>query len=331
MNNKTYCDRKPFWVFIALGLIAICSVSTAIFCGNHQTNASDLFHALSNKDHTLAHDILFQLRIPHATTAFVTGGLLALAGALMQVLVRNPLADPYILGISGGAGIATLLCMLLGLNNVWLIGGSWTGSLLSMLLLFLLTQRQRFNHSQQLLLTGIALASGFSALISLILLTSPDNLLRGMLFWLVGDLSATHLPLLASAILLLGLLISFSIARDLNLLVRGEKEAKAFGVNTLHLHWKLYLLSSLFTATAVTLAGCIGFVGLITPHIFRLLFGYDHRYLLPGSVLLGGSLLTLADVLARNVFFPQTIPVGIIMVLLGIPVFLFLLQKSSAS
>lgn len=323
--------KTPHWVLLALSLITLLSISVAIFCGNQQMSMHDLLHALSNNNHTPAHDILFRLRIPHATTAFVTGGLLALAGTLMQVLVRNPLADPYILGISGGAGLATLLCMLLGLNSLWLTGGAWMGSLLSIALLFLLTQRQWTSQSPQLLLTGIALASGFSALISFILLISPDTILRGMLFWLVGDLSTTHLPITESIILGSGLLISFSIAKDLNLLVRGEKEAKALGVNTTRLHWKLYLLSSLLTATAVTLAGCIGFIGLITPHIFRLIVGYDHRYLLPGSVLLGGSVLTLADIAARTLFFPEVIPVGIVMTLIGIPIFLYFLQKSATS
>jgi iron complex transport system permease protein len=320
---------SPFYLFFILSLLATASLAIAIFLGNSQVNAYDLRHALFGNTHSLPHEILFRLRIPHALTAFVTGGLLALAGALMQVLVRNPLADPYILGISGGAGLATLLLMLLGFSGIWLTGGAWMGSLLSIVLIFLLTHKQPAGRPQQLLLTGIALASGFSACTSLILLTSPDIILRSMFFWLVGDLSETELPFFASIVLLLGLLFSLTIAKELNLLVRGEKAAEALGVNTTQLQWKLYLLSSLLTATAVTLAGCIGFIGLIVPHLFRLLFSYDHRYLLPGCVLLGGSLLTLADVLARTLFFPQTMPVGIIMVLLGIPVFLFLLQKNS--
>ena len=307
-------------LFLLLSLIAVISVAIAILHGNP---------SLSTIDSTLSHDILFRLRIPHALTAFVTGGLLALAGALMQVLVRNPLADPYLLGISGGAGLATLLLMLCGFSGIWLTGGAWLGSLLTILLIFLLNRKNPFQHAQQFLLTGIALASGFSALVSLVLLTSPDPILRGMLFWLIGDLSYAHLPLLEGVILLFGLLISCLLASDLNLLVRGNKEATALGVNTTRLQWQLYLLSSLLTATAVTLAGCIGFIGLIIPHLFRLLIGYDHRYLLPGSVLIGGSLLTLADVAARTLFFPQEIPVGIVMVLLGIPVFLYLLQKQS--
>lgn len=308
-------------LFFALGLIALCSLGVASF-----------YHApaLAVSDPQLTHDILVQLRIPHVLTAFVTGGLLALAGALMQVLVRNPLADPYLLGVSGGAGLFTLLLMLCGLSGLWLTAGAWAGSLITMLLIFLLTRRQPFQPAPSFLLTGVALASGFSALVSLILLISPDPVLRGMLFWLIGDLSYAHLPVVEGCILLIGLALGLSVANELNLLVRGDKTATSLGVNTPQLQWKLYLLSSLLTATAVTLAGCIGFVGLIIPHFFRLLFGYDHRYLLPGSVFIGGTVLTLADLFARNLIFPQEIPVGIVMVLMGIPVFLYLLPKSAA-
>jgi iron complex transport system permease protein len=276
--------------------------------------------------HELFHHVIVLIRLPHALTAFVTGGLLALAGAIMQVLVRNPLADPYVLGLSGGAAIVTLLLMLFGFSGYWLIGGAWLGSLCAIFLLFFLVKNTW--HTAQLLLTGIAFASGTSALISLILFLSPDRTLRGMLFWLTGDLSDARLPVIEGSILFIGLLIGLKLAPTLNILIRGDKEAQALGVNTTRLHWKLYLLSSLLTATAVTLAGCIGFVGLIVPHVLRLSCGYDHRVLLPGCVLCGGSLLTLADWLSRTIVFPQALPIGVVMALMGIPVFLFLLQKN---
>jgi iron complex transport system permease protein len=316
-------------IFLLLSLIALSCLGLAICNGGQAIHFHDTLIALLGHTNTTQQDIVFRIRLPHALTAFVTGGLLALAGALMQVLVRNPLADPYVLGVSGGAAVITLVLMLCGLSGMWLIGGAWVGSLITILVVFLLTKNQLRWGSQQLLLTGIALASGFSACISLLLLISPDATLRGMLFWLVGDLSAARLPWFESGILIVGLLFSLCFAKELNILTRGEKAAKALGVNTHALQWKLYLLSSLLTATAVTLAGCIGFIGLIIPHVFRLLFGYDHRYLLPGSVLLGGSLLCSADLLSRIVFFPQEIPVGIMMAFIGIPVFLFLLQKNS--
>jgi iron complex transport system permease protein len=150
-----------------------------------------------------------------------------------------------------------------------------------------------------------------------------------MLFWLMGDLSYARMPIVETAILIFSLLLSFILAKQLNILARGEQEAKALGIETTRLQMQLFLVAALLTAAAVALAGCIGFVGLIVPHLFRLLFTYDHRWLLPGSVLLGGSLLTLADTLSRTLFAPQQLPVGIAMVLIGVPVFLFLLHRKS--
>jgi iron complex transport system permease protein len=315
---------------ILLSLTALASLCLSFFMGNQTVSTGQLMHAFAGDNAALGHQILYLIRIPHALTAFVTGGLLALAGALMQVLVRNPLADPYILGTSGGAAFMTLLLMVAGYSGLWLITGAWLGSLTAILIVFCLCRQQSAWNSQQLLLIGIALACGLSALVSLVLFVSPDAILRGMLFWLVGDLSFAGVPFFESGVLLVGLMISFSFARDLNILIRGEKEAAALGVNTRRLQWSLYFLSSLLTATAVTLAGCIGFVGLIVPHLFRLLFGYDHRFLLPGCVLLGGSLLTIADVVARHLLFPLELPVGIVMTLIGIPIFIFFLRKNSA-
>ncbi len=316
-------------LFIMLSILALISILVSLFKGSTLISFYQLFIALFVNKNPLLHDILIQIRLPHTLSAFVTGGLLALAGAMMQVLLRNPLADPYVLGVSGGAAVSTLLLMLLGLSGFWLIIGSWAGSLMTILLVVTLANMKKSWATDRLLLTGVALACGFSASISFILLMSPDKALRGMLFWLIGDLSFARLPLFEGFILLLGVIWSTRLARELNILTRGEREAKALGVNPQHLRWKIYFLSSLLTATAVTLAGCIGFIGLIVPHIFRLFFGYDHRFLLPGCVLLGGSLLTIADTLARTLITPQQLPVGIVMALIGVPMFLILLQKNA--
>lgn len=308
---------------LVLLFFACLSIFFSLVKGSTSIGWLQLFDA----SHSLAHEIIFNIRLPRTCCAFVTGGLLALAGALMQVLLRNPLADPYVLGTSGGAAIATLLLLLYGVTGIELTLGAWAGSLVSILAVFALSQHKNRWNPDHLILLGIALASGFSAIISLILLISPEHMLRGMLFWLVGDLSESHLPFLAMSILLIGLLFSTSLGSELNILIRGEKEAMALGINVRRLKIKLFLLSSIFTASAVTLAGCIGFIGLIVPHLFRLVFGYDHRLLLPGCALLGGTLLTIADTLSRTLFAPQQLPVGIVMVLIGIPIFLFLLQK----
>jgi len=269
--------------------------------------------------------IFLKLRLPRTLTAFVSGGLLALAGSLMQLLLQNPLADPYVLGVSGGAALLTLIMMLFGINEYGLLAGAWMGSLFTIALIFLLAKKHRWQ-THTLLLSGIALSCGFSAGISFLLLISPDASLHNMLFWLTGDLNDVHFPWLSLIILMAGTCVCLLLAPQLNILGRGEKESRALGLPTEKYKILLFLLSSLFTATAVTSAGCIGFIGLIVPHLTRLLVGFDHRFVLPISMLLGGSLLTLADTCARSLFAPQQIPVGILLALIGVPVFVWLLR-----
>ena len=271
--------------------------------------------------------ILHELRLPRAMGAFTAGALLAVAGTLMQVLLRNPLADPYVLGVSGGAAVGALGSVLLGLSALWMPVGAFAGALASMLLVFGLIRLHGDWSPTRLLLTGVVIAAGWGALINLLLALSPDDRLRGMLFWLMGDLShARGWGWALLALLIAGLPPLFA-ARSLNLLAQGELRAAALGVNTSLLRRMLYLCASLLTAAAVTLAGSIGFVGLITPHLLRLTIGADHRVLLPASALLGGGLVMLADTLARTLIAPQQLPVGVVTALVGVPLFLLLLQK----
>lgn len=321
--------RPPFAVVIALLiLLALLSLGLGLAIGSVDMSLQASWRALWDAS-VPQHAILTELRLPRLLAAFAVGGLLAVAGALFQVLLRNPLADPYILGISGGAAVAALLVMLLGLSGLWLHLGALTGALGSVLLVFGLAHAGGRWTPDRLLLTGVVLAALWGALISLLLALAGDHQLRGMLFWLMGDLaqgSAWHWPLL---ILVAGLLLLFPFARELNLLARGALTAGALGVSVVHLRWLIYFIASILTAVAVTTAGSIGFVGLIVPHILRLGIGSDHRRLLPASALLGGSLLMLADTLARSLIAPQQLPVGVLTALLGAPVFLYLLQRES--
>jgi iron complex transport system permease protein len=294
---------------------------------------NELWALVTGGDAGLAGRVILELRLPRSMSAFAVGGLLALAGALMQVLLRNPLADPYVLGVSGGAAVGALGAMLLGLPRIWLTTWALVGALLSFALVFgLAGGRLVFSKGgfspERLLLTGAVIASGWSAMVSVILAVSPVPHLPGMLFWLMGDLSRVSSPAAALAVLAGGLLLSWPLARSLNLLARGDLEAAALGVSVSPLRLQLYLVASALTATAVTAAGSIGFLGLVVPHAWRLLAGYDHRLLLPAAVLMGGSVLVLADTLARSLFAPQQLPVGALTALLGIPVFLYLLRRS---
>jgi len=316
---------------ITLLLLAAAPLSLwfALSQGSLNIAVTELWRALlGGHDNATAYLVIHELRLPRALSAFAVGGLLALSGALLQVLLRNPLADPYVLGISGGAAVATLLSMLAGLGAGWLRGNAFLGAMLSMLIVFGLSRAGAAWTQNRLLLTGVVIAAGWGAVISLILAVAPAAQVQGMLFWLIGDLSYASQPGVAIIALMAGLVVSLWLARPLNLLMRGENVAATLGENPARLRLIIYLLASLLTAMAVTLAGSIGFVGLVIPHILRLAGGSDHRFLLPASVLFGGGFLTVADTLARSGMAPTQLPVGVLTALLGVPVFLFLLART---
>lgn len=273
--------------------------------------------------------VVLELRLPRGLAAFTVGGMLALAGALMQVLLRNPLAEPYVLGVSGGASVFALLAMTAGLAGAMVQGGALCGALLSIMLVFALARSGGEWNPLRVLLTGVVVAAGWAALIALLLVVSPAAQVHGMLFWLMGDLSGARHVSGAALVLLAGLGIALLFARSLNLLAHGEQSAAALGVNVARLRYGIYFLASGLTAVAVTLAGGIGFVGLVVPHLVRIQLGGDHRIVLPVSVLVGGSLLVAADTLARTLFAPQQLPVGVLTALLGVPLFLFLLRTAA--
>jgi len=317
----------PRILLIVLLVIAVLSIVGAVSLGSVPLGWRALGAVALHRGTPLEHTLIMDVRLPRVIAAFAVGGLLALAGTLMQVLLRNPLADPYILGISGGAAVAVLTAMLLGLSGLGLTIPAFSGALLTMLLVFTLSRGGGSWNPTRLLLTGVVVASGWAALIGFILTVSPDTDLKNMLFWLMGDLSFAGNPLPAVLVLGIGLLLALGVARDLNILARGDLQAMALGVATGTLSLLIYVLASLLTASAVTLAGSVGFVGLIVPHLIRLLGATDHRILLPCSVLLGGSLVVTADSVARTALAPQQLPVGIITALLGVPMFLYLLNR----
>ena len=307
-------------LFVMLGVFFCLCLFIAVACGSVSLSWSEVWAGLSGDGDGLAVRIVRELRLGRALSAFVVGGMLALAGALMQVLLRNPLADPYVLGISGGAAVFALGAMLLSLGAVWVHTGALCGALLSMSLVFVLAHGRGQWTATRLLLTGVVVAAGWGALISLLLALSSDRNLRGMLFWLMGDLGYQTVTWSGWLLLVIGLLVALYHARPLNLLTQGEDQAALLGVDVSRLRLILYFLTSLLTGAAVMLAGSIGFVGLVIPHLVRLLVGGDHRVLLPAAVVLGGSLLMLADVMARTLLAPQQLPVGVVTALIGVPV-----------
>ena len=271
--------------------------------------------------------VVFELRLPRALAALITGSLLAVAGCLMQVLLRNPLADPYVLGVSGGAAVFALLGMTLGLSYLPVPLLAFAGALLTMIVVFVLARGSGPWSTTRVLLTGVVLAAGWGAIISLILALGPDASLRSMLFWLMGDLSYAGLSAWWLVPLIAGLGLLWLRARSLNVMAGGQLQAALLGESSRQRFWEIYLVASLLTALAVSIAGAIGFVGLIVPHLMRLIVGADHRRLLPAAALFGGAFLVVADTVARSALGPRQLPVGVLTALIGVPLFLLLLNR----
>ena len=322
--------RSPLAIAVVLLLAGALALLLALVAGGLPVGTADVLGALTGADGMNA-TVIRELRLPRALAAFACGGLLATAGALMQVLLRNPLADPYILGISGGAAVGALGAITLGAAAFWVDASAFVGALTAMLVVFGLAHGDGSWTQTRLLLTGVIVAAGCGAAVSLMLALAPDTRVMSMLFWMMGDASAAARPWPALMVLALALVVVLPFARDLNVLARGELSARALGVQVGHLRIALYVLASLLTATAVTLVGSVGFVGLIVPHLVRLALGNDQRVLIPAAALAGGTLLTLADTAARTVMAPQQLPVGVLTALIGVPVFLFLLSRSPRS
>jgi iron complex transport system permease protein len=314
-------------LFLLLALSSGASILLAATVGSVNLEWGQWWRALLDPSSEFG-ELVWRLRLPRAAAAWTVGALLSLSGCLMQVLLRNPLADPYILGVSGGASFAALLGMTTGVSAALLPALAWAGALVSILIVFSLARGEGPWSGTRLLLTGVVTASGWAALISLLLTLGPDGSLRGMLFWLIGDLSYASLPPWALAILVFIFLVCLGMARSLNVLAMGETTARLLGEPTRKLLWVVYLLASVLTATAVSIAGNIGFVGLIVPHLMRLLMGSDHRILFPAAAMFGGLFLVLSDTLARTALAPRQLPVGVVTALLGVPLFLLLLNRA---
>ncbi|NWO04689.1 FecCD family ABC transporter permease [Marinobacter piscensis] len=313
---------------LGLGIAALAAILLALAMGSVTIPPLGLLEAVQGDGTSLHRTLLWDLRMPRTLSAFATGGLLAVAGALMQILLRNPLADPYVLGLSGGAAVGALLAMLTGLGTLLVSGSAFAGAMLATVLVFGLAHGTGSWTPSRLLLTGVVVAAGWGAVITLMLAITPSHKLPGMLYWLMGDVSYARTPWPPLIILGLSVLFILPLARNLNVLARGPMQAAALGVSVRPLEWTIYVLASLLTATAVTTAGSVGFVGLIVPHMLRLVLGNDQRIILPACALAGGTLLVLADTLARTVIAPEQLPVGVITALLGVPTFLFLLHRS---
>jgi len=252
---------------------------------------------------------------------------------MMQALLRNPLADPYVLGISTGASVGALAALML-MCAAWMVDAcAFAGAIIISVTLYLLARRDlrggaaAEGGTSLLLLTGVILSSACIALITLMLSIAPESRLRSMVFWMIGDLAGAPVSWVPWAVLAGAMIFALRSARALNVLALHAEAAATLGINVGALRKGLFFCSALLTASAVTSAGAIGFVGLIVPHACRFAFGPDHRTLIPAAALSGGTFLVLADTLARTILAPQQLPVGVVTAMIGAPIFLYQLHR----
>jgi len=306
-------------LLVLLVIASLASVALALSIGS-----------VSNADAA----IIYQLRLPRVLAAFAVGGLLAMSGALLQVLTRNPLAEPSVLGVSGGASVGALAVLLMGgAGTIWVAGGAWVGAIVVMLLLWLLVGGYS-AHPSRMLLAGVMIATACGAISTLMITFASNVAMPGMIHWLMGDLDSVISLEAVGAILgvwLSVLILVWRLSPKIHLLQLGTDKASTLGVDVSYVQWMMVLLSALSAATAVSIAGSIGFVGLLVPHLLRAVIvkkhGPDQKILLPAAALLGGTFLVLADMFARTVIAPSQLPVGIITALIGVPSFLWILSR----
>ncbi len=301
--------------------------------GSVDITLKDIIPTLLKGNGTPEFSILFNIRIPRIMLGFAVGGSLSLAGVILQGMFRNPLVEPYTLGISGGAALGVALCIILGLHRIFpdfampLFG--FMGAFAVALPISLINIRKGTVKTEGLLLTGVMISYISSSIVTLILAISRTEDLQGIIFWIMGSLEEPSW-LLISIVLFISLtclILSYIFSLDLNALALGEEEAIHLGVNVERAKKMLFLIASVLTGVSVSIAGIIGFVGLVVPHFVRMLAGYDHRVLLVMSFIVGAGFLIFCDTLARTIISPVELPVGVITGILGGSLFVYALSR----
>ncbi|MGB4896485.1 MAG: iron ABC transporter permease, partial [Nitrospira sp.] len=329
---------------VIMGSLSVVALILAVVClqlGTQYIGLGKLISVLSSAllDQPTDNDvlkttsvILLQVRLPRVFLGFLVGVCLASVGVALQALLRNPLADPYVLGVSSGAALGVAVAVLFGIGTTVLAFSllpvcGFLGGLVALLVVYRMASTYDRLPIHSVLLAGVILNAIFSALIMFITSIMEPNRSFGMMAWLMGSLTAPAYPALAalSVYLLAGLVLLFKQVRVLNILALGEEPARSLGIDTERAKRVIFLVSALLTGAVVSVSGMIGFIGMIIPHAVRLVIGADHRLLLPASALVGGIFLMVADTMARTFFVPSEVPVGIITALAGGPFFVYLL------
>ncbi|NLI33829.1 MAG: iron ABC transporter permease [Deltaproteobacteria bacterium] len=325
--------RRIFTITLLLGLLLALSALAGLSVGSSGFTVSQVFEILlggGEVEPTMA-DIVWRIRLPRVVLAALVGAVLSLGGLVFQALLRNPLAEPYILGISGGAAVGAIIGILMGLARfpgVSLL--AFAGSMATVLLVLVISSVGTAMRKDSLILAGVMVNAFCSSVIMFLVSLTQDSRIHNILFWLMGDLSmadAGQIRMLALTLLPCFALI-LVLSRPMNLLLMGEEMAENMGVNVKVVSVALLVITSFMVSTAVCHSGILGFVGLVMPHLLRLGFGPDHRLLVPASLLGGGAYLIICDLLARSLPAQGEMPVGVITAMIGAPLFIVLLQRS---
>jgi len=322
--------RSPVAAGLISALIATIAIILSVTVGAAQLPLARVIAAITGAGTDIEHSIVMDLRLPRALLAAIAGGALAVSGVVFQAMLRNPLADPYVLGVSGGAALGAVLTTVFPVSPLVLPVAALLGAVAAILIVFTVAARasQRLD-ARVLLLAGVILSALFQAIILLLLTFADVESFRSAIFWMMGSFATANwrTVFLLGAYALPACLILYGLARPLNLLAAGEETALYLGVRVDAVTRIAYFVASVLVGASVASCGAIGFVGLVIPHAVRLLWGSDHRIVLPASLFLGATFLVLCDTIARTIAAPAELPVGVVTALIGVPLFVVLLVR----
>mgnify|MGYP004654171233 FL=1 len=320
--------KRRILILLVLAVLACFGGIISIMKGSVNVPLNEIIAAMTGGSAAMHQQIIMNIRLPRTIVAGLVGVNLALSGAILQAVMKNPLADPHIIGISAGAGIMGIFIMLLFPDLSWLITpAAFAGAMGAAILIYILAWKNGIQPIR-IILAGVAVSAFLGAGISALMIIYSDRV-HSALMWMVGGLSARSWPqvMLIWPYTLAGMIFTLLAARHLNILQLGDELAKGLGLRVERTRLILTAAAALLAASAVSVVGLLGFVGLIVPHAARLMIGSDYRYLLPATIFLGAATVMLSDTFARVAFAPVELPVGIIMAVIGAPFFLFLLRR----
>ena len=312
---------KPYRFFPLIILICIFAVLAGLMVGSTSHSWRDLL--------SIGHDPILQLRAARVALALVVVMGLGASGVALQAILRNPLAEPYLLGTSSGAGLGAILAIMFGLTSLMLPAAAFAGAIISILLVYAIAQEHGRISVQSLILSGVIIGITLSGIIVFLSSISSQRVIHGMMWWLLGNLEVYDMGLLSmiAAVVIVGVTLLMFLSRDLNAITLGEDEALHLGVDCNRLKKWVFVLTALVTGAIVSVSGLIGFVGLIVPHTMRLIVGPNHKVLLPATCIASGAFLVICDMLSRTLFSPTEIPIGVMTSFIGTPIFIILLKQ----